>query len=96
MSYSVSVPAGPKHDLVDRLAAAWQQATSAAQPSLPAEYEDHHAAVAAAVPAIAMAVGRPEDHVEVTVSGHVNAMHAPSNGWADETLSVRVSVVKPS
>lgn len=91
MSYSINVPAGPKHDLVDRLIAA-----SPVFDPHHTELQDHLSAVHAAVPAIAAQVGRPEDHVEVSVSGHVTPMHAPSGRYADETCMVCASVVRAS
>jgi hypothetical protein len=49
----------------------------------------------AAVQAMVANVGRDEDHVAVSISGHANAGHAPSESYADETLSISVRVVRP-
>lgn len=40
---------------------------------------------------LAQQVGRPEDQVVVTMSGHANPGHAPRDGWSDETITVTVS-----
>lgn len=49
-----------------------------------------------AAPAIAQAaadaIGRPEDHVDVSVSGHANLGNGRRDGFANEHLAVSVSV----
>lgn len=41
--------------------------------------------------ALARVVGRPDDHVRVSMTGHANPNHAPRDGWANEMITVTVS-----
>jgi hypothetical protein len=41
--------------------------------------------------ALARVVGRPGDHVRVSLTGHANPEHAPRDGWANEMITVSVS-----
>ncbi len=53
-----------------------------------------------AAPAIAQTaadlLGRPEDTVTVSVSGHANLGHARREGWSNDMITVSVSVVTPA
>lgn len=53
--------------------------------------KDHVAAIHTAVEHLAGVVGRPEDPLYVSISGHANPDHAPADGWADETITVSIS-----
>lgn len=43
------------------------------------------------VEALARVVGRPEDAVLVSISGHANPAHGPRSGWANEFVAITVS-----
>lgn len=61
--------------------------------------DEQAAQVAAAVDAakaLAAVVGRSDDRVVVTMSGHANPGHAPRLGWANECITVTVSAVPAS
>jgi hypothetical protein len=55
------------------------------------ERNDHLVAALVVVDRLAEAVGRPEDDIAVSVSGHANPDHAPAEGWADEAISITVA-----
>jgi hypothetical protein len=55
------------------------------------EQSDQFEAAVDAARALAKAVGRPEDEVYVTLSGHANPEHGPRPGWADEMITVSIS-----
>lgn len=107
MSYSFSVPAAPRSELLDRRAinAAFEDYASTPQgdgsrledqESWPlAEVRDHVALAAAAV-ADLVSIGLPDgsDLYEVTVSGHANVAHGHMPG-ADEFVTVTVRAVTP-
>jgi hypothetical protein len=54
------------------------------------QLEQFNAAVEAAKK-LAAVVGRPDDDVHVTLSGHANPDHGPRPGWASEIITVSVS-----
>jgi hypothetical protein len=41
--------------------------------------------------ALAAVVGRSDDEVHVTLTGHANPSRAPRAGWANETITVTVT-----
>jgi len=51
---------------------------------------DHLDAAGTALAALTRVVGLPGEHLAVTVSGHSNPGHMPSEGWADEAVTVSV------
>lgn len=100
MSYSLSIPATPRADVADRLLAeAMRYMAEQVEPSewQPTDEVRHHlvAAVAAVAP-LATSIGRDEDSLLVTISGHANPDHAPTEGYSDECVTVSVSVAKPA
>ncbi len=40
---------------------------------------------------LAYSVGRPDDQVVVSLSGHVNPGHQPRPGWANDMITVTVT-----
>jgi hypothetical protein len=59
-----------------------------------AEQAEQFEAAKKAAAALAEAVGRPDDEVQVTMVGHANPEHAPQQGWSPEAITVTV-VAKP-
>jgi len=57
-----------------------------------AAYNEQLAAAIEAAKTLAAAVGRPDDHVHLHLSGHANPEHAPYEGWSDETITITVSM----
>jgi hypothetical protein len=82
---SWSISAGP----------AAKEAISYTEPAYAAEVEteqrDQLEAAKVAAGVLAQAVGRPDDDIRVTVSGHANPEHGPRDGWASEMITVSVS-----
>jgi hypothetical protein len=60
------------------------------EPSI--ETSAHLEAIIEAATRLAAAIGRPEDALSVSVTGHSNPDHAPAEGWADEFITVTVAV----
>jgi hypothetical protein len=56
-----------------------------------AEQQAQLDAATEAARALAQVVGRPDDLVQVSLTGHANPSHAPRQGWADEMVTVTVS-----
>lgn len=56
-----------------------------------AEQREQFAAALAAAKELARVVGRPEDDVHISLTGHANPGHGPRSGWAEEMVSVTVS-----
>lgn len=46
--------------------------------------------IKAVLPVLATVVGRPEDEISVSISGHANIDGSPVEGWADEFLTVTI------
>lgn len=97
MSYSLSVPATPRsqvgdavHDAVGKHLDDITASGNVAQPV--AEVTDHLEAIALAVQVLSEAIGRPDDPISVTISGHANEGHAPAAGWSNEAMSISLSV----
>lgn len=59
-----------------------------------AEVRDHFTAIVDAVTSLLRFVGRDDDTVRVTISGHANPGHAPADGYADEFIRVLVEVIR--
>jgi len=55
--------------------------------------EEQIAAAREAALALLTAVARPEDSVQITLSGHSNPDKAPRAGWADQMVTVSVRQV---
>lgn len=72
-----------------------KDAITLAEPALSdaveAEQREQFEAAVEAAKALARVVGRPDDAVFVSVSGHANPGHGPREGWAQELISVTVS-----
>jgi hypothetical protein len=93
MSYSLSSrTAADINDQIDEYLAT-TVADSDNQPTT--EVTDHLTAAKQAIATLAAAIGRPDDELVVTISGHANPDHAPRDGWADEFISISVSVRRP-
>lgn len=58
------------------------------------EVQAHLDAVAETVARLATAVGRDEDTIAVSISGHANPGHAPTEGYAEECVTISLSVVQ--
>lgn len=89
MSYTLTTNPTNKSDLmveVDRLASELPKGNA------DDERDDHLRAIGDALRALYPVVGRDEDQIKVSVSGHSNINHAPSDGWADEMITITVSV----
>lgn len=90
MSYSVITRPVAK----DQLLGALDKALAEAGLSDPEPHvSDHVATLLAPFPELALGVGRPEDHVQVQITGHANPGHEPVTGWADESITVTVRAV---
>lgn len=92
MSYSLRTPATAKTDLPQALT----DARAKVEEHLDEAMDDHVDAALEAIPALAETVGRPEDHVMISVAGHANPGHAPVEGWSDDTLTISISVAAPT
>lgn len=93
MSYSFSIPAGPKSTLNERAQAAWSQYEATLPDWQPtAEVGDHVAAVLTALSDLAKTCGLDTDEVGASVSGHANPSHAPVDGYAPEQISISIYV----
>jgi len=55
------------------------------------EQRDQYEAAQLAAQLLAKHVGRLDDEIVVSESGHANPGHAPRQGWANETITVSVS-----
>ena len=60
------------------------------------EADDQFRAATSFLRSLALAVGRPGDHVTIAVSGHANPGHAPASGYAEETVTITVTAVPRS
>lgn len=91
MSYSLSATA-PRNEirkaLADEIAKIEQTDTRVFD-----ERNDHLTAAMVVVDRLLEAVGRPEDQVTVSITGHANADHAPAPDWANEFLTITVNAV---
>jgi hypothetical protein len=93
MSYSINLPRVAK---TTPPAATGAAITGYDPPGpAPAETRDHLAALAQAVPLIVAAIGRDHDDVDVHITGHANPRHAPTEGWADEHVTVTIAYARP-
>lgn len=54
-------------------------------------YLEQFEAAKEAVSILVSAIGRDNDQVTVSMSGHANPDHAPHEAFADETISITVS-----
>lgn len=54
-------------------------------------YNDQFQAALKALVALAAAIGRPEDKIHISMSGHANPDHAPVDGWGPEFITVTVT-----
>lgn len=91
MSYSVNVHADSRGDLNHKLREAVNAALDA-QHYARDEAEDHLEEAFAAVARISKWVGRSQDAVDVSISGHANSEHEPNDEWADEHISISIRV----
>lgn len=94
MSYSFTVTA-PRGDLRSKL----DEAVAVVERSETDANEERHEHLVAALGCVhdlVDAVGRPEDDVFVSVSGHANPDHAPRGGWADEVITINVTAKPPA
>lgn len=89
MSYSFTAGPATKADIMTDLDHA---AADLPEGNADAERDDHLRAIGDAVRALFPVVGTDEDRVSVSVSGHSNVEHAHSNEWADEMVTITVSV----
>jgi len=84
MSWGVSTPSAVAKDAID-----------IDEPQLSdvveVEQREQFAAAVEAAKALAGVVGREGDAVIVNISGHANPGHGPREGWANETITVRVT-----
>jgi hypothetical protein len=87
MSYGIIATAGPKDGVHDAVLAAVE-----AREGDPPETSAHLEAVIEAATRLASAVGRSEDTITVSVSGHSNPHRASAEGWAHEFVTVSVAV----
>jgi hypothetical protein len=87
VSYGLTATAGPKAGVHDAVLAAVE-----AREGDPPEMLAHLEAVIEAATRLASAVGRPEDTITISVSGHSNPNHAPAEGWAHEFVTLSVAV----
>lgn len=55
------------------------------------EVREHLAAAQEAIGTLVAAVGRPGDSFSVSISGHANPDHGPTEGWSDEHISIHIS-----
>lgn len=104
MSYSFATTGGPKNTIGDQIAEAFERYVDTPQDDFGRRLEDlawwpkdevrdHIKAAIVVAEALAATVGRPGDHVVVTVAGHANPQHAPAEGMANESCYVNVSAV---
>lgn len=103
MSYSFSVPAGPKADLGDRVVSTFEEYAATPQGTDGTRLEDldwwptdevrdHVKVAATAATELAGTIGGPDDQVGVSISGHANPGHAATEGYADESVHVAVFI----
>lgn len=99
MSYSFSVPPVLKADVGAATAAECERqladviAPYGTQPT--DEIREHLKAATDAASELASAVGLPSDLLRVTIGGHANPGHGPTEGWADEMITVSIYVHRP-
>ena len=95
MSYSFSAT-GNRSNIVDAVREQGEAAvTQFNDPPAEEAVRDHVKSAATAVEVIVETLGRPDDELSVSVSGHANPGHAPREGWSNESCSVQVWVSQP-
>lgn len=90
MSYSFNIEPTDKLDVTTALDKKVSELPSG---NADDERDEHLRAIGEAVLRLLPVVGREQDHVTLSVSGHSNVDHAPSDEWADEMISINISVV---
>lgn len=91
MSYSFST-AAPRDGIADALRAEGEKAITVAPPEHTDAVCDHVDAAIAAVGSLLEVIGPADRPLRVSISGHANTDHEASSSWADETLSISISV----
>ena len=96
MSYSASKSGLSKDDAVaEVLGAIGDQIETLSNPpdGMQDAMREHGDRISGALSGLLEVVGRDGDQVNVTVSGHANPGHAPTPGWADETVTITITQV---
>lgn len=92
MSWSLSIR--PRQDR-DELKSAIEHAEPEHEVTEEAEQQLAAAKEAAAAIIDSGAVGRGDDHLAVNLAGHSNRDHSPTEGFANESVTVTVSQYQP-
>lgn len=90
MSYSITVPSTPKANVAGALATAvesWADPTE--------EQSRHFEAAIKATALVAATVGAEDGELTVTLAGHTNPDHQPTEGYADEYMTIAIAVARP-
>src|SRR5260221_14601835 len=95
MSWTVSIPAGPRNDFADRVDALQLPANGDEAPSQEAINQLDAAREALKAIADSGAVGNTLKHLGGYASGHANPGHEPLAGWSNDTISVSVTQITP-
>lgn len=95
MSYSIGIEPTARDEVVAVLGAKVEEHLAANSEAYAiGEQSDHLNSVLEALERVLPTLGRSEDLVRVSVSGHANEGHAPSDSWADEALTISLTVVR--
>lgn len=89
MSWTAQSVQGPRSNAFDIY-------TPSLSDEVKAEQEQQFTAAMNAARALLDVVGRPEDEVSVSLSGHANPDHGPRDGWANETITITVRAHPPT
>lgn len=95
MSYSVQTPLLPKSEVVEALAAIAHENIEQIDPESQEPSHEHVDQVCELLPQVLEVVGSQDAQVIVSLSGHGNPGHGAREGWADETLTLSISVTEP-
>lgn len=91
-SFTVAAPRGELRTKLDEAVAVVERSDTDADE----ERREHLVAALGCVHDLVDAVGRSDDDVFVSVSGHANPDHAPRGGWADEVITINVTAKPPA
>lgn len=97
MSYSLSVTPESRDAAVDEIAKAVESYEATSGVTLTDEAREHLQVASEVAARMIEVVGSGDDaNVVVSIGGHANIGHAKADGYADETMSVHVSVTRAS
>lgn len=92
MSYSLSATSTSKADLHDELSSRIDTALAGVPDEHKDEAAEHLAHALTAIDDLATVLGVDDDLLTVSISGHANTGHTKSARWADEALTISISV----